>query len=173
MSGHEVFSGFYRQHYRAILAVAHQRLGSLTEAEDITAEVFHIAWRHYQQGGHPSLPWAYQVLRNKIGEEYRRSRRAQALSAKLETYTLPAVVPDHDVECLDTTRILETLPEKSRELLKMAYWEDLSPQEIGQVLGASAATIRVRLLRARRQFKAKFNEVAGAAELVEMERGDG
>ena len=173
MSGHEVFSGFYRQYYRAILTVAHRRLGSLTEAEDITAEVFHIAWRHYQQGGELSLSWAYQVLRNKIGEEYRRSRRARALSAKLETYTLPPVVHEHDVEALDSRRVLEALPEKTRELLKMAYWEDLSPNEIGQMLGISAATIRVRLLRARRQFKAEFNEAGTTAEVIGMERGDG
>ena len=83
------------------------------------------------------------------------------------------MVHEHDVEALDSRRVLEALPKKTRELLKMAYWEDLSPNEIGQMLGISAATIRVRLLRARRQFKAEFNEAGTTAEVIGMERGDG
>lgn len=168
MNSHEVFSGFYRRHYRDIFTVAHKRVGNRAEAEDITADVFCITWRHYVHCGDLSLPWVYQVLRNKVGEEYRRYRRAQELLTKLETYSSPLTLHDHNAENFDINRALEALPAKSRKLLKMAYWKDFSPKEIGLLLGISPTTIRVRLLRARNQFKTKLSESLGTAKTTDF-----
>jgi RNA polymerase sigma-70 factor (ECF subfamily) len=49
---------------------------------------------------------------------------------------------------------MEELSSSDRELIRMAYWEDLSRDEIAEILGCSAVTVRVRLLRARNRLDA-------------------
>ena len=76
-----VFDDFYERHYRLFLSIAQQRLEDLGNAEDITAELFKIAWSHYRAGNALTISWAYGVLRNLIGDEYRRlARRRRFLS---------------------------------------------------------------------------------------------
>ncbi|MFP3608455.1 RNA polymerase sigma factor, partial [Paraburkholderia sp. SIMBA_053] len=50
-------------------------------------------------------------------------------------------------------RALRRLPEADRELLYMAYWEELSRVEIAAILGISAIAVRIRLMRARERFR--------------------
>lgn len=153
---HESFTGFYQRYYRLVLTIAHQRLGSFWDAEDATAEVFRIAWRQHQAGVTPTLPWLYQVLRNVVGNEYRRRDRTDTHTRRLDDSDDPAPSVARD-DVIDLRRRLAQLPEPDRELLYMAYWEDLSRAEIGQILGCSAATVRVRLLRARSKLRAALD----------------
>jgi len=81
------FAEFYGQHYRLILTVAQQRLQVFADAEDVTAEVFRVAWSHHQSGNELHLAWLYQVLRNMIGNQYRKEERTAALQRRLENNT--------------------------------------------------------------------------------------
>ncbi|MDO5503567.1 MAG: sigma-70 family RNA polymerase sigma factor [Actinomycetia bacterium] len=154
----DVFVAFYQDHYRLLLTVAQQRLGGLVDAEDITAEVFRIVWLHYQDTGEVSLPWAYQTLRNVIGNEYRRRSRAPSLTEDLvaigATLGGPAVSDDRVM----VRRGLAALSEDDRELLFMAYWEDLSHQEMSRILDCSPSALKVRLHRARRRLAKHVGE---------------
>jgi len=155
--GAESFTDFYRQHYRLILTVAQQRLGGHSDAEDITAEVFRIAWMHDADGHELTLRWAYQVLRNVIGNEYRRVARGAKLTDRTSAAFLEHLVESATDDALAVRRAIEDLPPDDREMLSMAYWEDLTGQEIASILGCSAVTARVRLLRARRKLKTLLN----------------
>lgn len=147
---------FYDRHYRLVLTVAQQRLGGLTDAEDVTAEVFRIAWAHYQKSGEVSLPWVYQTLRNVIGNEYRRRRSAPILvddPLALDDLTDPT---DRLPEAVMLRRALAELAESDREVLFMAYWEDLTTAEMSQILRCSTTAVRVRLFRARRRLQRRL-----------------
>ena len=50
------------------------------------------------------------------------------------------------------------LSERDREVLTLAYWEGFSAAEIGAVTGRPAATVRVRLHRARRRLERRLTE---------------
>lgn len=49
---------------------------------------------------------------------------------------------------------LARLPRSDREVLLLSEWEDLTGNEIAQVLGCSVSAATVRLHRARRRIKA-------------------
>jgi DNA-directed RNA polymerase specialized sigma24 family protein len=51
---------------------------------------------------------------------------------------------------------LDILLPSDREVLLLAEWEGLTPEQIGVVLGCLAVTARGRLYRARRRFRAAF-----------------
>lgn len=151
--GTDQFVGVYQAYYRAILTVAHQRLGSFADAEDATAEVFRIAWRAHLDGTEFGLPWLYQTLRNVIGNEYRRRSRADALTERVGQIEFPLDHVSSPDDAIEIRHWMQKLPELDRELIRMAYWEDLSREEIARVLGCTAATVRVRLFRARRRLE--------------------
>ena len=58
---------------------------------------------------------------------------------------------------LDVERVLGGLPPRSRALLWLAYAEGFSHQEIAEVVGVGATSVRVLLARARRKFLAEFD----------------
>lgn len=151
------FAVFYAEHYRLILTVAQQRVGDLTTAQDITSEVFRVAWIHHCDGGHLELPWLYIVLRNIVGHEYRsRARRAEfpADLIDLTGAASPELFDARSDDAVVVREALERLDEADREVLRLAYWEDLTGPEIAPILGCSASSVRKRLERARARLRA-------------------
>jgi RNA polymerase sigma-70 factor (ECF subfamily) len=54
---------------------------------------------------------------------------------------------------------LATLPERDRELLLLAVWDELDRSAIAAVVGCSKTNVSVRLHRARRRFAAAVAEL--------------
>lgn len=156
----ESFPVFYERHYSLLLGVAQRRLVGLSSAEDMVAEAFAIAWRRYHDGDELTLPWLYQVLRNLIGNEYRRLARSRDLVKRAGAVLDMNVVEFVSDEAIDVRRLLRELAVEEREIIYMAYWEDLSRTEIAAILGCSTTAVRLRLMRARNRFK----ELADDAE---------
>lgn len=69
----DAFTSCYKNYYRLILTVAQQCFRGSTETEEVTAEVVRIVWQHRSEGHEPLPSWTYRVLRNVIGNEYRRT----------------------------------------------------------------------------------------------------
>jgi len=151
------FAAFYRANYSVILATVTRRLSDHATAEDVTSEVFRVAWAHHSGGETLTLPWLYTVARNVVGNEYRRSARSAALTARTEDLDGVAHATTADVTeddgARDTRRAMMRLKEADREILFMAYWEDLSGAEIGAILDLKLPTVWVRLNRARAALK--------------------
>ena len=152
----EKFVIFYNKYYRLMLTVAEQRLRGIGTAEDVVAEVFRIAWVHSQRGGDLVLPWLYQTLRNVIGNEYRRVAASAQLEESLMAVQITEVSLPSDDDTFEVRRALDALGADDRDLLYMAYWEDLSRQELARILQCSVVAVRVRLLRARQRLKAQL-----------------
>jgi RNA polymerase sigma-70 factor (ECF subfamily) len=65
-----------------------------------------------------------------------------------------AIEPLLDAELRSVTRaVLETLPDKYRNILILREYEDLSYTDMAAVLGCSLGTVESRLFRARQRFK--------------------
>jgi len=166
--GHD-FASFYRSHYSLILTTVGRRLNDHSTAEDVTSEVFRVAWSHYQTGGEMTLPWLYTVARNVVGNEYRRSTRSAALTVKAAGHA-DDVMDDRDDDA-DVRRAMMELREADREILFMAYWEDLSGAEIATILGCKVPTVWVRLNRARSALRAHLDGPFNDAVEVLREKG--
>jgi len=149
----ELFAGFYRRYYRLVLTMAQRRLADFDAAQDVTASVFRIAWEYHLSGKELTLPWLYQTLRNVVGNEYRHQTRSDALFTKLAPMYCESIPPEPVDEQLTVREAMRQLSPNEYDLLCMAYWEDLSASEIGDILGCSATAVRVRLMRARTHMK--------------------
>ncbi|MFT4011504.1 MAG: RNA polymerase sigma factor [Nocardioidaceae bacterium] len=151
------FTAFYQEHYGLVLTVAEHRLSSLHDAEEITSETFRVALQHHQEGQELTVPWLYGVVRNLVGNEYRRRTRQAALHNRL----LAEQDPEPSAETLSAFEEIEedswlvrlalaSLPEAQQEILKMVYWDELSMSETAAILTCGEGTVRARLFRARR-----------------------
>ena len=149
----ESFHVFYSRYHSLLLGVAQQRLVGMSSAEDVVAEAFAIAWSHYREGGELTLPWLYQVLRNLIGNEYQRAVRADKLVERVGASLGTNIVEFATDDAIGLRSAIKELPEDDRELIYMAYWEDLKRNEMAAILGCSATALRLRLMRAKRRLK--------------------
>lgn len=154
------FEDLYGQHRRDLLAFFLRRADH-AEAADLLAETFLVAWRRIDvvRGDDAARLWLFGVARNTL-RNHRRSPQtehnlAQALQEVLAR--VPQAVYDTAL-ALSVRQALDTLNPPDREVMMLAVYEELTPAEISQVTGRSAASVRVRLHRARRRLAQQLDD---------------
>lgn len=142
------FDASYRLHEHAVRSYAVRRVGS-GQADDIVAETFTTLWRRRSAAPVDRLlPWLYGVAANHIAHLIRARQRGDRLTERLANHEATRQPEDLG---WSVPEIFASLPETDAELLRLAYWEDLSPRDIAVVVGCSVGAARVRLHRARKR----------------------
>jgi len=144
-----------------------RRLGGLTreDGEDVLQEAFMDAYRHIAEFD-PSLKfssWMYRIAHNRTVSALRkRHRAANDVSIHDEDVGLERILAsdmrtDRGAESKLTSdavrRVLDTLPERDRAVLLLAYAEERSYQEISDILRAPMGTIATWIRRAKQKFE--------------------
>lgn len=161
--GHdERFTQLCAEYQHRILGYALRRTNDADDAADVVAEVFLVAWRRLREiPMGDEVPWLYGTARRVLANHHRGQRRRRDLAMRLRG-VLPGVVSTagssgtaSDVSSDDLEAVsaaFSDLRERDRELLTLIGWEDLSRDQVADVLGCSRAALRVRLHRARERF---------------------
>jgi RNA polymerase sigma factor (sigma-70 family) len=162
------FDALFASHSSDIVAYCGWRAGSESDAQDAAAEVFLTAWRRLDHlpEGDAARVWLYATARRVIANQRRSSRRRAALYQRLALDAAVVVQqpPSPDREEALVHEALARLAPRDREVLLLAEWEGLSPAQIAAVLGCLAITARGRLHRARRRFRAAFEDLRAHSE---------
>lgn len=142
------FEKLYKRYARPVFGLALRRLGDRGRAEDALQETFASVWRSartYKPERGPGGPWLYGVARNAIVD---RSRARTEPPAEIAEEASLEAGPDERAEGSWTAwrvhRALETLPEREREVIALAYWSDLSQSEVAAKLGIPLGTVKTR-----------------------------
>jgi RNA polymerase sigma-70 factor (ECF subfamily) len=133
-------------------------------ADEVVSETFAVAWRRFADVPDPALPWLLGVARNVLRDGHRAEVRREAFTAELARWAPRAAgdVAEEVAERLAVVRAMAAIPEGDREILILVAWQGLSPREAARVVGCSAATLRVRLHRARRRLLRAAESGSGA-----------
>jgi RNA polymerase sigma-70 factor (ECF subfamily) len=136
------------------------------ETEDLAQEVFVKVFRklHTFQHGSSFYTWLYRIAVNTASDWHarRRTRRLHlvedvaevAAAGRRELQGSSAAEPLLAEELARVTReVLATLPEKYKTVLILREYEDMSYNEMAEVIGCSIGTVESRLFRARQRFK--------------------
>lgn len=156
------FEGIFDTHHRAILAYALRRTAKPDDAADIVAETFLVAWRRLDDvPTGDELLWLYGVARRVLANVRRGDRRRDTLARQLrhELRSCDVAVAEHP-RADEVRSAIAGLAPNDRELIQLAYWEDLSPSQIATVLDIPASTVRVRLHRARNALRTTLDRAA-------------
>ncbi|MGM7671019.1 RNA polymerase sigma factor [Microbacterium sp. A93] len=117
------------------------------DADDLTAEVFEIAWR--RRDDIPAewiLPWLYRTAAYVLANH---RRRAHVVPLHL---TDTPIDGDHAQRIADRdelVRALAGLSERDRDILLLHAWEGLTGTELAEALGISRSGAQAALSRAR------------------------
>ncbi|MFF7338052.1 sigma-70 family RNA polymerase sigma factor [Streptomyces sp. NPDC008163] len=145
----ETFAAIYRRWGSLVHTMATRSLGDTHEAEDVTQQVFIGVWR----GRHGFRPergtlgaWLVGITRRKIVDALAARGRRLALVESAARDAAPAR-PDRQApeEVLDRVLLVEALsrlPHAQREVLCMAFYEDLTQAQIAERTGVPLGTVK-------------------------------
>ncbi len=132
------------------------------DCEDVIAEAYLTAWRHFAELPPDPVPWLIRAARNALSNHLRSMARRDRLA--LEASRLQQVAgPDSANQAVaraDLLTALAKLSEADREVLLLAGWDELDSAGIGIAMGISPSTARARLSRARKRLGRVYNAMA-------------
>lgn len=143
------FEELYRRYARAIHAVVRRVVREHGMSEDTVQEVFASVWRSaggYRVGRGRVVAWMFTIARN-AAVDAARARRPVAVGDPEESVD-PAPTPhdqtERELEAFRVHLAVDALPPREREVIAMAYYEDLSQSEISGRLGLPLGTVKTR-----------------------------
>lgn len=168
----DAFEILVRRHQTSVLNLIYRFIGDRTRSRDLSQEVFLRVW----QGAKAYKPeakfttWIYRITANLCFNELKSSRRKkwfQFLQSDGDHESRTEEnLPDHSPSPEDlllakerSHRIsdaLQGLPENQRMALILKRYDDLSYQEIAQVLGCSVSAVESLLVRGKRRLQEKL-----------------
>lgn len=148
--GTEDFDALVGPHLEGAYRVALAMLQNPDEANDAVQEAALKAWSHMRQlqSASAARVWFFAIVAN----ECRSARRARWWSV-LRLPRIDRPQPEVQVERLDLKRALEKLPFDDRLALFLHFYLDLPLDEVGGVLGVSAAGAKTRIYRAAKKLR--------------------
>lgn len=164
----DAFRALYEAVYPDVLRFV-QRRSDVSLAEDVSAEVFVVVWRRFDdvpQGIDDARAWVFGVARNILLNAYRSEQRHEALGVRLASITDTNYVDSHDdsvASRVDLNRAWHCLPEVHQEALGLSILEDLAAPHAAAVLGISPVAFRIRLSRARRALRLLLDHLPASA----------
>ncbi len=163
------FEALYLEHSRAIYYTALRFLGDATQAEDATHDVFLKAFRKIKEfrGQSTWRTWLYRVTINHCLNIRKTWASRHVTGHTDEMSGEPVDETANPLQALETkelgTRIqkaLDAVREEYRLILLLAADQELSYDEIGDLIGHTGDAVRGKLHRARKAFLHEFQKTA-------------
>ncbi|MGV7976249.1 MAG: RNA polymerase sigma factor [Anaerolineaceae bacterium] len=148
----DAFGELYERYIERIYNYVYFRVGSVHDAEDLTARVFLKALNNlnrYRFVGLPFSAWLYRIAHNLIANHHRdQSRRREIPIEDMAVVNIPARLPAIDAsmgraqEAEALWKMINDLSPQKRELILLKFVEKLSNSEIAAVLNKSESAIK-------------------------------
>lgn len=154
----EAFRVFYERTARSIWAYLSRMTGDRQLADDLLQETYYRFLRaraEYESDAHRNNA-LYRIATNLVRDGYRRERRRPVAvqlvdgDDHVDTHT-GSDVAERAGTRTDVSRALAQLRPRDRQLLWLAYAQEMSHKEIAEGLGLKTASIKLLLWRARRR----------------------
>ena len=155
------FEALYRKWLKPVYRYFYFRVGSVKDAEDLSAQVFLKAYQdlpRYRSRGAFSA-WLFTIAHARLVDHYRRDGRKAAREVPIEELAIPAGTADLPAQAARKDEIeqvfalLKNLNEKEQTLIRLRFMAELSYKEIGQILHCKEDTARKSVARLLERMK--------------------
>jgi len=162
------------KHQALVAGTVARMLGSNSDVEDIAQQVFIRVWksarRYVPQAKFTT--WLLKITRNLVFNELRRAKRHAHVPLQLETGVEDPPLkdetqspPDSSLLEVELQRKIEEailqLPEAQRMALVLRRYEQLSYDQIAEVLDLSVPAVKSVLFRARTELRSRLSKYLG------------
>lgn len=173
-----------QRHMNRVYTIVYRVVNNKEEAEDITQEVFVKVFNGLKKFDQKSLfaTWLYRIATNSALDAFdkmkRHSKNLSSVNSRIDgedavdVLTLqPSLAPGPEAKVVQSElrecihRVLRSIDLDYRRVLLLRDFEDLSYDEIADVLQAKLSAVKMRIHRARLAFQEIFNQFCGASYL--------
>ncbi len=139
-------------------------INRLLDNSELTEDIFQDTWltvirRIYGLREIDAFPaWLYRIARNKVYQQLRKKRNVSRLD---ENIAVEDNAEDDDFSGEDAAKVhrcLKELPPEYREVLMLRFLEQMSYQQISQVLNCKLGTVRSRIYYAKIALKKELEK---------------
>jgi RNA polymerase sigma-70 factor (ECF subfamily) len=163
----EAFERLVPAYRRRVFGLAFSILRDRAAAEDLAQEVFVKLWQALPRyDGRAKLStWIYAITRNASVSALRARRRSLSMSehAVREEVEGIAAAAAPAAEDRELRRAIEALPEKQRQAITLYYLDERPVEEVAEMMGLPANTVKTHLHRARAGLAAALGGTAEGA----------
>ena len=165
------FEQLVERHQALVAGTVARMLGSNSDVEDIAQQVFIRVWK--SAGRYVArakfTTWLLKITRNLVFNEMRRAKRHPHLPVQIEPEADEIPLKDEATATPDATllqaelqaaieKAITLLPETQRMAIVLRRYEELSYEEIADVLDLSVPAVKSLLFRARTELRARLKD---------------
>ncbi len=144
------------------------RLGNTQDAEDALQETLFRAYRAILrfEGKSSFRTWMYTIADNQCNTLASRRKRyllSEHVGALIEIHERSTRYHEEFEDTAQVNLTLDNMSAKTKQILKMRYYMELSLEEISHNLGIGISAAKMRLYRAQGAFKQHYHETMVAS----------
>jgi RNA polymerase sigma-70 factor (ECF subfamily) len=157
----------------AVFHLALRGLNSNADAEDVTQTTFVAAWQGretFDPDRGSLVGWLLAIARRKVIDRLRAAAREHRIADAVRALPEPVVTdvaPDRMVDRLLDRLVmadeLTRLPGEQRRVLELAFYDDLTHQQIAAVTGLPLGTVKSHLRRGMGRLRQRLEVDGGAS----------
>jgi RNA polymerase sigma-70 factor, ECF subfamily len=160
------FEILYQRYARAIYSMVSRILRDRHTGEDVAQEAFAAVWRAaagYHRGRGSAAGWMFAIARNAAIDASRA--KVPLVVGELPDRPDPSPLPDaqaiSDMEAFRVHVAVDSLPDREREVIELAYFSGLAQSEIAQQLELPLGTVKTRTRSALQRMAPMLREEVG------------
>jgi len=142
------FAELYQSNFERVYAFVVYRVRDREEAQDLTAEIFHLALasiQRFEWQGKPFAAWLLGIAAKVLADRWERLGKRQEVPAdELEEAGIEAVVEQRAM----LFQLVDALPADQRQVILRRFVDQRSVREIAHELGRSEGAVKQLQFRA-------------------------
>ncbi|SVA97205.1 uncharacterized protein METZ01_LOCUS150059 [marine metagenome] len=155
-----------------LMSFVFQFVGDMEQAEDVVQDTMLKLYekKHYYREIAKFSTWLYTIARNLANTELRKRKRRKTtllsqMSRDEKDYDLPAVQPETGQEVQRefvekrTQAAIQQLPEHFKTVIILRDIQELSYEDISNIVEVPIGTVKSRINRARLQLQAELSDL--------------
>jgi RNA polymerase sigma-70 factor (ECF subfamily) len=163
----DAFAQLVQRHQRRVFNLVFRMLQQYEEANEVTQETFLAAWQGLSsfRGDARFSTWLYRIAYNCSLKQLEQRKKDKALNAAIQAEHLldhadkeeraSTVLEIHDFQNL-VREHLSMLPAKYRVVLVLRHLQEMTYEEMAEILTIPIGTIKTHLFRARNLLKERL-----------------
>ena len=166
MMNAEEFKQRFMPYHRMLYRVAFGLTGNQQDAEDLLQDTFMRMWQKREQLISDFVNEAYLIIMMRNLHLDRSRVKTPDTSIPLDSISLPSDQnrPDDKAERRNEAflmkELIEHLPQKEKDIIRMYLLEELSYEEMEACTGMKQGNLRQIVLRTRNKLKEQFTKIA-------------